>query len=65
MLKLEGFIAINLLLFMVLFSFVVQSLSKQVAVVLCVFVERYFESKKQYLMEMSKLDVPIGVSKFN
>ena len=65
MLKLEAFIVTNLLLFMVLFSFVVQSVSRQVAVVLSVLVEKYFQAKTQYLLEMSKLDVPGAVSKFN
>ena len=65
MLKLEGFIVVNLLLFLFLFTFVVESIARHVAVTLLVLVEKYFDAKKNYLLEMSKLDVPGVVSKYN
>ena len=65
MLKLEMLIVTNLLLFMFLFIFVVESVARNVSVILGFLVTRYFEEKKNYLLEMSKLDVPGVVSKYN
>jgi len=55
---LEGFVIVNLLLFMVLFSFVCQSIAKALSDILVVLIQKYFESKKQFLIDVSRLDVP-------
>ena len=66
MLRIEGFIAVNLLLFMVLFSFVLQTIGMRVTVIFAVLIDKYFKAKKEFLLEVSKLDVPSGLSsKYN
>ena len=70
MLKLEGFIVVNLLLFLFLFTFVVESIARHVAVTLLVLVEKYFDAKKEFLINLSKLEVPsieddVAKRKFN
>jgi hypothetical protein len=63
--NLECFIVLNVLVFMLLFSFTVQVVTRQVALIVMLTLGKYFESKAKYLTDLSKLDVPDKVGKFN
>ena len=65
-LTIEVYIIFNMLLFMVFLSFVVQVVARQLSVTISFVWQQYFESKKKYLQELSKLEVPDDLrSKFN
>jgi hypothetical protein len=63
--ELEVFIAFNVLLFMLLFSFITQTVGKQLGLLVGWLCVKYFEEKAKYLTSLSKLDVPDKVGKFN
>jgi hypothetical protein len=56
-LVIEGFILFNVLLFMLLFSFVSETVGRRLSVMIGFAVQQYFTAKKQYLIELSKEDL--------
>lgn len=56
-LVLEGFIVFNMLVFMLLFSFVTETIGRRLAVIIGFAWQQYFTAKKQYLIDLSKEDV--------